>query len=188
MVSKLVYNLLVGLITYLYRGEITQLLSTGRTSQYPPQKQSHIPPFTGPTPGKSSTQKRRRFVGDMWCDRSQECIWHPKMLGSFQGPHSWIIEGQWWFITPQRRQSWENIKFPWSFPEDRSLLMYHFSKVDEIRILFLYGTIWLLTRNDMFYGNIMHIYGKEISTSWENIDSLSRGRFTYRSFMHARSC
>ena len=109
MVSKLVYNLLVGLITYLYRGEITQLLSTGRTSQYPPQKRSHIPPFTGPTPGKSSTQKRRRFVGDMWCDRSQECIWHPKMLGSFQGPHSWIIEGQWWFITPQRRPSWETL-------------------------------------------------------------------------------
>lgn len=26
-------------------------------------------------------------------------------------------------------------------PEDRSLLMYQFSKVDEIRILFLYGTI-----------------------------------------------
>ena len=31
VVSKLGYNLLKGLITYLYRGEITQLLSTRRT-------------------------------------------------------------------------------------------------------------------------------------------------------------
>ena len=31
--SKLGYNLFMGLTTYLYRGEIIQLLSTSRTSQ-----------------------------------------------------------------------------------------------------------------------------------------------------------